>query len=104
MDDEAAAEPGRKHGTADQTLIALGGPSKTVRVYATADGQLRREIKKHTDWITALEYSPDGVLLASADRSGGLWVWEANTSREFYGLRGHTASVTGLSWRRPRIS
>src|SRR5437868_859201 len=45
--------------SADQTQIALGGPGKTIRVYSTADGSLVREIKKHTDWVTAIEYSPD---------------------------------------------
>ena len=58
--------------SADQTQIALGGPSKVIRIYSTKDGQLLREIKKHTDWVTALEYSPDGVLLATGDRSSGL--------------------------------
>ncbi|MBV9122674.1 MAG: hypothetical protein JO112_04905, partial [Planctomycetes bacterium] len=85
--------------SADQSQIALGGPSKMVRVYSTRDGQLLYEIKKHTDWVTSLEFSPDGVLLASGDRNGGLFVWEAPTGREFYTLRGHTAAITGLSWR-----
>ena len=31
-----------------------------------ADGAMLHEIRKHTDWITAIEYSPDGVLLATA--------------------------------------
>lgn len=83
----------------DQTHIALGGPSKMVRIYSTRDGQKVREIKKHTDWIYALEFSPDGVLLATADRAGGLFVWEAFTGREYFTLRGHTAAVTDLSWR-----
>jgi hypothetical protein len=85
--------------SADQTQIALGGPSKVVRVYSTKDGKLLHEIKKHTDWVYALEYSPDGVLLASGDRNGGLFVWEAHTGREFFSLRGHTAAVTDVSWR-----
>ena len=85
--------------SADQTQIALGGPSKVVRVYSTKDGKLMHEIKKHTDWIYALEFSPDGVLLASADRNGGLFVWEAHTGREFFSLRGHTAAITDVSWR-----
>jgi WD40 repeat protein len=85
--------------SADQTQIALGSPSKVIRVYSTKDGQLVREIRKHTDWIYAVEFSPDGVLLATADRSGGLFVWEANTGREYFSLRGHTAAVTDLSWR-----
>ena len=83
--------------SADQSQIALGGPSKVVRIYATKDGKMLREIRKHTDWITALEFSPDGVLLATADRGGGLFVWETNTGREFFALRGHTASITDLS-------
>jgi hypothetical protein len=85
--------------SADQTLIALGGPGKVVRVYSTADGSLVQEIKKHTDWIYALEFSPDGVLLATADRNGGLFVWEAYTGRMYLELRGHSAAVTDVSWR-----
>jgi hypothetical protein len=85
--------------SADQTQIALGGPSKMIRVYSTQDGTLIREIKKHTDWVTALEYSPDGVLLATGDRNGGLFVWEAFTGREYFSLRAHTAAIAQLSWR-----
>ncbi|HWG42331.1 MAG TPA: c-type cytochrome domain-containing protein [Gemmataceae bacterium] len=83
----------------DQTQIALGGPSKVVRLYATKDGKLQQEIRKHTDWVTTLEYSPDGVLLATGDRNGGLFVWEAYTAREYFSLRGHTAAITEVTWR-----
>jgi hypothetical protein len=85
--------------SADQQLIALGGPNKMVRLYSTKDGSLVREMKKHTDWVLAVEFSPDAVLLATADRSDGLMVWEAATGREFYNLRGHTGPITDLSWR-----
>lgn len=83
----------------DQTMIAVGSPSKLIRVYSTADGSVIREIKKHTDWVCAVEFSPDGVLLATGDRSAGLFVWEAFTGREYFSLRGHTAMITDLSWR-----
>jgi hypothetical protein len=83
----------------DQTQIALGGPSKMIRLYSTKDGKMVNEIKKHTDWVTTLEYSPDGVLLATGDRNGGLFVWEAFTAREYFSLRGHTACITEVSWR-----
>ncbi len=52
-------------------------------MYGTSDGELVYESKKHTEWVTAIEFSPDGVLLASGDRNGGLVVWEAPTGREF---------------------
>lgn len=85
--------------SADQSLIALGGPEKIVRVYNTSTGELAYECKKHTDWIYSLEFSPDGVLLATSDRNGGLLVWEAYTGREYLTLSGHTAAVTSVSWR-----
>lgn len=83
----------------DQTQIALGGPSKVVRVYSTIDGKLLHEIKKHTDWITSIEYSPDGVLFASGDRSGNLFVWESHNGKEYFTLKGHTSYINNLSWR-----
>jgi hypothetical protein len=83
----------------DQTQIALGGPSKMIRLFSTKDGKMVNEIKKHTDWVTAIEYSPDGVLLATGDRNGGLFVWETYTAREYFSLRGHTACITDVSWR-----
>jgi hypothetical protein len=85
--------------SADQSLIALGGPSKIVRVFSTADGSLKYQMKKHTDWIYSVEFSPDGVLLATADRNGGIVVWEAQTGREYSVLAGHPNAVTALSWR-----
>jgi WD40 repeat protein len=83
----------------DQSLIALGGPKRMVRVYNAATGELQYEIKKHTDWVTAMAFSPDGVLLATADRASGLVVWEAHSGRIFYDLTGHRGPVTGVSWR-----
>ncbi|QDV38035.1 c-type cytochrome domain-containing protein [Tautonia plasticadhaerens] len=83
----------------DRSLVALGGPSKVLRVYSTADDSLVYEQKKHTDWVTSVSFSPDGVLLASGDRNGGTLVWEARTGREFYTLAGHGARVTDLDWR-----
>ncbi len=85
--------------SADQSRIALGGPSRIVRIYSASDGKLLTELKKHTDWITSISFSPDGVLLATGDRNGGMFVWEAQTAREYLTLPGHTASITGLSWR-----
>jgi hypothetical protein len=83
----------------DQSHVALGGPSKLVKIYSTKDGELQHSIKKHTDWVTALEYSTDGALLATGDRSGGLHVWEAGTGRILYSLNGHKGAITDLSWR-----
>jgi len=85
--------------SSDQKFIALGSPSKVIRVYSTSNGELAYEIRKHTDWMTSLAFSPDSVLLCSGDRNGGAFVWEAATGSEYLTLKGHNGMITGISWR-----
>jgi predicted nucleic acid-binding Zn-ribbon protein len=80
-------------------LVALGGPAKIVKVLSLADGALRFEVNKHTEWITAIEFSPDGKYLATGDRNGGLHVWDTATGAELFGLSGHAQAITAVSWR-----
>jgi WD40 repeat protein len=80
-------------------LVAIGGPSKLVKVLNAADGSVRFEIKKHNDWVTAIEFSPDGKLLATGDRNGALHVWETSSGAELYALGGHSAAISGLTFR-----
>src|SRR5688500_2196597 len=85
--------------TPDQSHVALGGPSRVLKIFSTADGQMLHSIKKHTDWVTAVAFSPDGVLLASGDRAGNVVVWEGPTSREFQVLNGHRGGINDLCFR-----
>ena len=71
----------------------------SVKIYETETGELKHRIKKHTDWVTALEFSPDGQLVASGDRNGGVYVWEAETGGIVFTLGDHRESITDLSWR-----
>ena len=89
--------------SADQRLVALGGPARAVRLLTTADGAVESELRKHTDWVTAVEFSPpsstgDG-LLATGDRAGNLFLWEPRGGREHGTLKGHTAAITAMAWR-----
>gem|GEM_PF-4219896 len=70
-----------------------------MKVYRTSNGELAYKLTKHTDWITALEFSPDGRLLATADRAGGLHLWDAPTGGIALSLNEHKESITSVSWR-----
>lgn len=83
----------------DQQLVAIGGSGKVVKVYATADGQLKYKLTRHTDWITAIAFSPEGKRLATADRSGGLHLWDPRDGGILLTLAEHKASIPTLSWR-----
>lgn len=49
----------------DQQLVAIGGSGKVVKVYGTSDGLLKYKLTRHTDWITAIGFSP---MAASSQR------------------------------------
>jgi WD40 repeat protein len=83
----------------DGKMVALGGPSKIVKVFSVPGGQLLYQINKHTDWITSLAFSPDGNHLATADRAGGIFLWESQTGSILINLAEHKDSVTTLTWR-----
>ena len=83
----------------DQSRIAFGGPSKVLKIFSTKDGSLLHKNKKHTDWVTAVAFSPNGEWLASGDRNGGIVIWDADNGLEIHTLAGHRAGVTALSWR-----
>ena len=85
--------------SADQSLVAIGGTNKLIKVFDLATNEILYKIKKHSEWVTQVSFSPDGILLATADRNGGLFVWEARTGNPFYTLDGHQQEITSLSWR-----
>lgn len=83
----------------DQTQVAMGGPSRLVKLLATSTGESQQVLKKHTDWVTALAYSPNGRMLATGDRNGGIIVWDPDNGLELFTLADHKAGITALSWR-----
>ena len=84
----------------DQSLVALGGPEKLVRVYKVADGSLAFTIKKHTDFVTSVQFSPDGATIASGDRAGGLFLSAVADGANSRLLDGVVGGVADLDWRR----
>ncbi len=83
----------------DGRLVALGGSSRTVKVYECSTGKELYRLRKHTDWITSVAFSPDGGLLATGDRSGGLHLWEAQTGATALSLSEHKDAIHALEWR-----
>jgi mono/diheme cytochrome c family protein len=84
--------------SADGRLLAVGGPSRTLRIYDTVSRERVAEMTRHTDWILQLAFSHDGLLLASGDRFGAVIVSEARNGREFASLRGHSGPISALAW------
>ena len=79
-------------------LIALGGAGKRAMVRAFDDREVL--VGVHDDFVLALQFSPDGTLLAAADRAGEVRLWEAQGGGLVETLRGHQGAVHALVWNR----
>jgi WD40 repeat protein len=62
--------------------------------------QKRAVLRGHTGVVTAIVYSPDGSLLATASKDATVRLWRANTGQAILTLHGHTGQVHSLAFSR----
>lgn len=62
---------------------------KTVRMWALTTGECVRVFSGHLDFISAIECSPSGKILASADCSGTIILWDIVTGSSIKTCKGH---------------
>jgi WD40 repeat protein len=87
----------------DGKLLATGGgePSRSgeVKIWQVADGALVREISDaHSDTVFGLEFSRDGLLLASSSADKFVKVFDVASGKLQKSFEGHTHHVMGVSW------
>ena len=56
------------------------------------------KLEGHTSWVTAVAFSPDGSLLASASNDKTVRLWNPQTGQEVQVLEGHTSWVTAVAF------
>jgi len=76
--------------------LASGGADKQVKLWNLDTLDRIRTYRGHRELITALAFSPDGKLLASASIDGNIRVWSTNSGRmrRLYGHRGRVGSLS----------
>ncbi len=83
----------------DGRFVAAGGADSVVRVW---DVQIKNEVRGlrgHSDWITALTFSPDGRSIASvaAEKDNTLRVFDLPALESTGAARGHAKAVNAVA-------
>jgi len=100
--DSFAVSPDRK--TLAVRTSGLWGGKTTIHLYDFATGERTRSFEDPSDdslmYFTGgrLAFSPDGAILASADCSSIVHLWEVATGKELRQLRGHESAVLGVAF------
>ncbi|KXX82867.1 Vegetative incompatibility protein HET-E-1 [Madurella mycetomatis] len=55
-------------------------------------------LEGHSDWVSSIAWSHDGIQLASASHDQTIKIWEANTGRCISTLEDHSAWVSSVTW------
>jgi len=92
---------GRMTPALEAAFSALGSPRRLLLERCTAAeqaGGLIRTLAHHSDEVTAVAYSPDGQLLASASDDGTICLSDAKTGVWLRTLEGHGSWVMSVAF------
>jgi WD40 repeat protein len=79
----------------DGSYVAAAGPQ--LEIWDRRNGR-RRALAGHADLVSRVAFSPGGRLLASADFSGAVKVWDVATGKEVRAFAAGQTTVTSLAF------
>ena len=69
-----------------------------IRIWNAANGELMRQLKGHTSWVSDLQFTRDGRQLISSGSDQTIRVWDTDTWTATRVLRGHHDEVFAIAF------
>jgi len=69
-----------------------------VKIFDTGSGVELLSLIGHLDWVTGIDFSPDGQWLASASFDTTAIVWDTTNGEVLFTLTGHTAPLWDVAF------
>ena len=70
--------------------VVSGSIDKTVRIWNTATGEVKAELKGHTNDVNSVAFAQDGSQVVSGSDDNTVRIWNAATGEVEAELKGHT--------------
>ena len=61
--------------SSDGNLISVGTSDGYIKILKADNGEISKTLTGHTMWVTGVQFSPDGTLLASISLDGTISLW-----------------------------
>ncbi len=86
--DLGAAQPRAAAFSADGSFVVTGGEFGEIRVFDTASGALRHQLRGHRTELQFLAVRPGSAIVASASAEADLRIWNTSAGREIGSVDG----------------
>lgn len=83
----------------DTESLAIAFKDGAISLIASETGETLREFSAgHSAGITCLQFTDDGLALASGSHDANVYIWEVATGASMAKLSAHTNTITAVSW------
>lgn len=79
-------------------LLAIVGDDHVIGIYDTRRQIYVEHLKRHTDWVRASEFSPDGTKLATAGNDRALMLWNVSAWSEPTMIQRHPEAIIDVAF------
>jgi WD40 repeat protein/class 3 adenylate cyclase len=78
--------------------LASGSKDKTIMLWDSASGELKRKLEGHEEEVWGISWSPDGLTLASGSLDKTIRLWDITSGMMKQKFEGRGVSVNGMAW------
>jgi WD40 repeat protein len=78
-------------------IIASASGDKTIRIWQSSTGTIKRTLNGHTDAVLAIAINPDSTILVSGSADQTIRIWNLQTGENRYIINQHLAAVNTLA-------
>jgi WD40 repeat protein len=78
-------------------IIVSASTDKTIRIWGSYTGTLKRTLNGHTDAVLAVAISSDGKKIVSGSADKTMRIWDIETGKQHYIINHHLAAVNTLA-------